>query len=93
MQHITSTPFCKPPTILTSEVKIKRPVDGFALGKVNEFRPVYRALEPVKAAPINSTRVVVTGLQPELTKLFADRYERAVRMTTARRARNSNKGA
>lgn len=82
-QHTTSTPNCNVPVVLTSKVMVKRPADGFD-GKVNDYRPAYRALQPVVAKPLNCIRVVLTGAQPELEKLFVERYDRQVRMHQAK---------
>ena len=43
--------------------------------------------------PRDQIKVTLTGTQPELEQLFAERYERAVRMNRARAERKAAKAA
>jgi len=84
-QHITSTPYGQVPVVRERREMLPRPTEGFTQG-VNEYRKVYSSA-PVIAAPHEQMTVVLTGTQPELEKLFSDRYQRAVRMNAAKQRR------
>ncbi len=85
MQHLTSTPYGRVPVVRERTEMLTRPVEGFTKN-VNEYRSVYSSA-PVTAKPHEALRLVLTGAQPKLEKLFLERYERAVRMNTAKKQR------
>ena len=78
IQHVTSTP---PRPMANVSVQLNGQSLSYAIQNVVNRDPVIPAHD--------SMTVTLTGRQPELEALFLNRYNRAVRMTTARRAREA----